>query len=137
MGLLASNVTMLILLALFLTVCNASDANTKVHVNITNALTGSMSMAVHCKTRFRDLGGQEIPHGSSFEFNFDQGFFTKRLDCNVHWEQAVAHRFIAYDHVRDEDKCSSGYCMWSIRSDAACMYNNQRKDFDCSAWPHH
>ncbi|KAL6217914.1 hypothetical protein ACLB2K_011131 [Fragaria x ananassa] len=102
MGLFTRNVTMLILLALFLTVCDANDANTKVHVNITNDLTGNSSLAVHCRTRIRDLGDQKIPHGSSFVFIFDQNFITKRLDCNVHWDQAVARSFIAYDQDRDK-----------------------------------
>lgn len=81
---------MLIFVALFSTVCDADDADTKVHVNITNDLTGNSSLAVHCRTRIRDLGDHKIPHGSSLVFIFDQNFITKRLDCNVHWDQAVA-----------------------------------------------
>ncbi|PRQ34686.1 putative plant self-incompatibility S1 [Rosa chinensis] len=138
MSLFARNDILSILLTLFLTICDAAT-NAKMHVNITSDLSGGapIDLNIHCKTQKHDFGGLVIPYGSYFDFVFSLSILRRNtiLECDAECD-GVVHNLVAYNQRSSiiDIVCKYGICLWKIRRDGYCYFNNVRREYDCTPW---
>ncbi|KAI4370905.1 hypothetical protein MLD38_019201 [Melastoma candidum] len=107
-------------------------------VQIHNAITNS-DLAVHCYAPYYDLGPQDLPPGTQYEFQFKPSFFfNTKFNCSFGWtnitqsnDMDVSRTFDIYAQSRDFFRCPD-LCTWWITIDGPCRGVGS---FNCVPFP--
>ncbi|KAB2610278.1 hypothetical protein D8674_018310 [Pyrus ussuriensis x Pyrus communis] len=121
------NVFLLVILVLFLTMCDAGVDST---VTMTNDLGAELT--VHCKSGDDDLGSHVVAVQGTYEFSFGTHVFGRTLFfCNFQWS-GNSHYFDIYIQDRDLQWCVK--CKWSIRPEGPFRWNPYQKTWEPFKW---
>ncbi|KAG5226213.1 self-incompatibility family protein [Salix suchowensis] len=123
--------SLLLLLVLTITTCDAGCLWKPTRLHITNELCPGLDLTIHCKSRNDDLGQHVVPFGGEYTIDFCPNFWgTTLFFCGMSWSGEV-HWFDIYDASRDSSRC--GNCSWTVEATGPCMdyYNYYTKEFVC------
>ncbi|KAG7616196.1 Plant self-incompatibility S1 [Arabidopsis thaliana x Arabidopsis arenosa] len=117
---------------------NSVFPSSKRTVEINNDLGNQLTLLYHCKSKDDDLGNRSLQPGESWSFSFGRQFFGRTLYfCSFSWPNE-SHSFDIYKDHRDsggDNKCESDRCVWKIRRNGPCRFNDETKKFDlCYPW---
>lgn len=106
------------------------------HVHIISSMSSdSPPLLVHCRSRDDDLGARLLLPSQEYLIRFEVDFFRRtHFECSVQWGGRQSE-FTAFRCSRDENRCRSGNCFWSVRRDGFYFSKDNRNWHLEYEWP--
>lgn len=92
----------------------------RVHLSLTNKLSGNLELGVHCKDKHHDLGFQTLGPGQTYSFTLKPNFLANVVDywCLFNWNSDSEY-FDVYVQERDNERCHK-ICVYEIHQSGPC-----------------